>query len=667
MNELSTIQSALEQAARRQRLSRALRGLWFGLLIASTVWLATLVAFKVYPLPLITFAISGALGLACVVVGAVVGGWRKPTVTETARWVDVKQNLKERLSTALEVSQTPTDGEWKNLLVRDAAEHARGLDARQLLPFHLPKFARWALVLLAVAAGLGFVPEYRSKALQQKQADAAIIKDTGKQLAEVTRRAIENKPPTLEPTAKALEQVEELGAQLNKASLTKTEALKEISSVREKIEKEAKDLPPPPTKALEKAARENNAGSSSQSQDGLQKQMDALQKSLGAAAGNDPEKLDKMKSDMAKAQKMAANLPDKESPEGKAAREQLQQMMSSMAQQMESAGVSAENLEDALKALEQGNIDQFLKDMDVAANDLQKLSDMAKQLQAMQQQNAEQMGKDLAEQLKKGQTDAAQKTLAQMASQLKKGQMTKEQLDKMLSEVSKAVDPASEYGKVAQHLKDAVKQMQQCNNPGSSDGQKQQAKEGAAQSLADAQKELEKLAQQMADAQQLAETLAMLEKAQQAIASGKGWGQCKGAGFNPRPGNGRAGKASGVGTWTDDTGWTYYPKDVPQDPVDNSAIQRPDMDARGLTERDTSLNENLSPTKVKGQLDPKGQMPSVTLKGVSIKGQSKVQYEEAAAAAQKEAQSALNQDQVPRAYRGAVRDYFDDNLKNIQK
>ncbi len=50
----------------------------------------------------------------------------------------------------------------------------------------------------------------------------------------------------------------------------------------------------------------------------------------------------------------------------------------------------------------------------------------------------------------------------------------------------------------------------------------------------------------------------------------------------------------------------------------------------------------------------------LTLKGVSIKGQSKVQYQEAVTTAQSEAQSALSQDQVPRAYRGAVRDYFDD-------
>jgi hypothetical protein len=56
-------------------------------------------------------------------------------------------------------------------------------------------------------------------------------------------------------------------------------------------------------------------------------------------------------------------------------------------------------------------------------------------------------------------------------------------------------------------------------------------------------------------------------------------------------------------------------------------------------------------------------MPSITLKGVSIKGQSKVDYEEAAAAAQSDAQSALSQEKVPRAYQGAVKDYFDDLKK----
>ena len=53
----------------------------------------------------------------------------------------------------------------------------------------------------------------------------------------------------------------------------------------------------------------------------------------------------------------------------------------------------------------------------------------------------------------------------------------------------------------------------------------------------------------------------------------------------------------------------------------------------------------------------------ITLKGVSIKGTSTVAYEEAATAAQADAQSALSQEKVPRAYQGAVKDYFDDLKK----
>ena len=56
-------------------------------------------------------------------------------------------------------------------------------------------------------------------------------------------------------------------------------------------------------------------------------------------------------------------------------------------------------------------------------------------------------------------------------------------------------------------------------------------------------------------------------------------------------------------------------------------------------------------------------MPSITLRGVSIKGDSSVQFQEAVNAAQSDARNALNQDEVPRAYRDSVRNYFDD-LKN---
>jgi hypothetical protein len=235
-----------------------------------------------------------------------------------------------------------------------------------------------------------------------------------------------------------------------------------------------------------------------------------------------------------------------------------------------------------------------------------------------------------------------------MIDQLKQSNLTPDQLKQMLKEVSKAVDPAGQYGKVAQYLKDASKQLQQ--------GQKGEG----AQSLADAKKELDELMKQMADAQDLKATLEALEKAQMCVGYCESWGQCQGkGGFNPK--GGRAGR--GVGTWADeDSGWLYTPEITER--WDNTGVVRPDMDARGQTDRgDAQLADDLQSKKIRGQMSPGGSMPSITLKGVSIKGSSSVQYEEAVSSAQSEAQSALSQEKVPRAYQGAVRDYFDDLKK----
>jgi len=128
-------------------------------------------------------------------------------------------------------------------------------------------------------------------------------------------------------------------------------------------------------------------------------------------------------------------------------------------------------------------------------------------------------------------------------------------------------------------------------------------------------------------------------------------------GFKP---GGKPGR--GVGTWADEDGWIQTPEDTGL--WDNSGIERPDQDPRGVTDRgDGELPPGMTPTKVKGRFQPGSQMPSITLKGVSIKGTSQVQYEEAATAAQADAQSALSQEKVPRAYQGAVKDYFDDLKK----
>jgi hypothetical protein len=342
----------------------------------------------------------------------------------------------------------------------------------------------------------------------------------------------------------------------------------------------------------------------------------------------------------------------------------MAQALGDLAKDAGAAGASLGDLASALQALADGRMERFARDLDAATQDLQKLQQMAKAMRQLQEQAA-QLGKNLAEQLQKGQAQAAAETLQQMMEQLRQGNLTREQLDQIRRDLAQALDPAKDYGKVSELLEKAAAQCQGGN------------RSGAGESLAEAQAELRKLMEQMADAQSLNKALDALARAEQAIRSGKSWSdvqggrpcascsgqgcaECQGRGRGWNHGGGR--QPGGVGTWADEYGWTYF-EDTPASPVDNSGIQRPEFDPRGLTERPANLNPNLTPDKVKGQMSPGNPMPGITLKGVSIRGASNVRFEEAATAAQQEAQNALNQDQVPRAYQNAVRDYFDDLKK----
>jgi len=643
MSEIQIIETTLRRTAWRRRGQRAWRGLWQGFFAGAALWLLTFGIYKLLPLPEVALVSVASAALALVGIGFLVGWLRPLTLPETARWVDAKGHFKERLSTALEVARASEAGEWRQLVLADAAGRAREFDPRKSLPFRLPLLARWTLLFLFLAAGLGFVPEYRSKQYVQKKKEAEVIREVGRELTELTRRQLDTRPPVLETTQKALEQVQELAQQLARAQITRPEALRELASASEKMQEQLREMGRNPAlRRLDRAAR-TPGGAPNASRPELQKQLEALQNELGAQTGN-PEALEKMKQAVQDLQQAAAAMQQNSDPAAaEAAKEQMAQALANLSKQAEELGLDLPNLEDAIKALEGGQIDKFLKDLELAEVDLDKLAKMAKAMKDLKLQLVE-MGKDLAEQLEKGQALPALATLQKMIKQLQSANLTPEQLDQLMDEVARAVKPGSEYGKVGDFLKQAVEQMQQ-NRKGE-----------AAQSLASAAEEIRKLMEQMGDCENMMACLAALKTAQMCVGNCMGWQLCKSGRPGFRPGGA---PGSGVGTWGNDS---LSLDEMPNTGMwDNSGVERPDMDPRGHTDRgEGALSDALEPTKVKGQISPGGQMPAITLKGVSIKGQSKVQYQEAVTSAQSDAQSALSQDQVPRAYRGAVRDYFDD-------
>jgi hypothetical protein len=648
MQSIQTIEQLLDGLSKRRRLNRGLRSAGVGLLCGSLTALLAVIGYKLAPLPASIISWAILVGLVATVGGFLVGFWKRPSMLETARWVDELKCLQERISTAWEYRGLPQSNEWQTLVVNDAVRVLGTIEPRRLLPLRFPREARWGISLALIAAVLNFVPEYRSEAALKSEQEARSLVDAGRQLADLSKQQLEQRQPVLQPTEKALNEVMEFGEKLQQVSATRNEALRDLATLQEKLERQFQNLAEKPAlRTLEKAARAPSSGAGPTD---LQKRMDALKQALGKAAGQE-EAVDQLKSGLEKLKQSAQALPAGDSAEAKAAREKLADSLSDLAQQAKESGIPMASLDEAIDALRNAQTDFFVRDLNTALQELEKLQELGKNLQQLQQEMAK-VAKDLAEQLQLGQAKAAQSTLEKMIQQLRSGSLTAEQLQKLLEEVQSASTPAKEYGEVAEHLQRAAEKMAQCKQS----GDRPELRQGAAADLAKAAEELDKLLQQSADAEQLAAAMESLSRAQMSLSTGKQFGQCRGT----RPVFGKGGKpGKGVGTWADEEGWAQIPEQTQG--WDNSGIQQPELDSKGLTDRgEAEHNPALTPTKVRGQMSPGGSMQSITLKGVHIKGQSQVKFTETAAAAQAAAQNALNQDQVPKAYQQSVRDYFDD-------
>ncbi len=645
MSQFDYLKNVVRDVARRRRLLRAWGGLWQGLLLGASLWLVGTLIYKLFPVPLEISQWTGIVSVACVVATTLARGWKKEPAMKAAAWLDASLNLKERVSTALELGSQREASPWRDLVVLDASNQLKAKPAGHLLPFSLPHCSRYVLLLLTLAFAVGFAPEYRSKAHQQKEKGKEQVREVGKGLVEVVRKIPERKSPSLEKAQEALKAVGDLGAQLSRQPPAVQEALKELAKVGDRIRQEAKNLAQNPAlRNLEKMARSSAPGQTT-SPEQLQQQMEALQKQLGEKSPA-PEALQKLEQALQKAREAAAQMfaqGPAATPEQKQA---LSEALSNLSKQAQGLNVPLDGLEQAMESFQTAKIDQVLKNLEASDQDLSKMMELTKALQKMQQQ-AQAMGKTLSEQLERGQTAPAAETLRKMAKQLTSGTPSAEQLKKMEQELEKAIGPAKDYGKVSDQLQKALRELRQ--------GQKTES----GSSMQQAAKELDELQEQMAGMEDLQSALQALGKAQAGLGNGSGWSMAQRPGGSGKQG-GKPGK--GVGTWADESLWMEPPTEAEM--WDNSGVQRQDAEAKGLADRgEGKLPEGIVPTRLKGQMSPGGQMPSVTLRGVSLKGQSTVVIQEAVSAAQTEAESALSQDQVPRAYQNAVKEYFDDLKK----
>ncbi|MGV3757041.1 MAG: hypothetical protein ACO1QS_16800, partial [Verrucomicrobiota bacterium] len=362
MSEIHVIKETLTATARRRRWQRGWRGFWKGFMIAGAIWLAVLIAYKVLPMPEgVLFGLFFA-GWIAPLAGFLMGFSKAVSLEEAARWLDQEKQLKERLSTALEVSDSKKDSEWQRLLMTDAAAHIGQLNVAQMLPFNLPKAAKWSFILLIITAGLGLVPEYRTVEYRQKKQDQEVMKEVGERVASLTKRQMTNRPPTLENVKKALDETVELGQQLQKAKLTRDEALKNIAKVTDKLKEEARDLAKNPGLQRMQQAAKTSGQDQAPTPEQLQKQIDDMKDKLGEDPPSTKE-LDKLQSELEKMQSAASDMANKTGTEAEAAKQAMSQALSNLMKQAQAAGLDSAKLEEAMNALKAGKTDQVLKDL----------------------------------------------------------------------------------------------------------------------------------------------------------------------------------------------------------------------------------------------------------------------------------------------------------------
>jgi len=316
---------------------------------------------------------ADVLGLVILPI-CVCRGWFRPiSREEAARWVDQREGLKERLGTALELSRNQQTGPWWTLILRDAARHAASVDPRRLLPFRVPTFHKWVLVLLGLAAGLGFAPEYRSKAVLQSRQEKEMVRDAGRHLTELIHQSLARRPAATEKPSQTIEAAADLGQRMANGVLTRPDALKDLANIAEKLRQEMKNpADNPALKPVQEAARPSPQTGGKPSPE-TQKQMEGLQKALADKTGSgDP--IQDMKDELAKARQTGAGLAGQNSASAAKARQELGQQLANISQKLADLGQGMPELNEAIQALQNSQTDLFLKDIDVATVELDKSS-----------------------------------------------------------------------------------------------------------------------------------------------------------------------------------------------------------------------------------------------------------------------------------------------------
>ena len=342
------VRRQLRPLGRRLRVSDTLlfasRTLW----IAAAASTATALAGRLTPIAHLWLwaALPLMLWLLAVIGYAL---FRPLPPVRVARRVDLQLDLRERLSTALELHECEAHDPLSERQQADA-----GAVAGQLRPAMLPlRFDRqrlwWAVPPLILTALLLFViPNPQDRVLAEQRAVREALAEAADQLATLERQISEDQQLNAEDRERLLKELQTLQEQLRRNPGERQEALADLSAAEARLRQELDPNSDARRAALEQMARN----------------LEALS---GRPAGQRP--------DIGQAANQLEQLARQLEQLSEAERQQLAEQLAQQAAQMAASEPrAAQNLQNAANALRQGNTQQ-------AAEQLQQAAQQAREAQ----------------------------------------------------------------------------------------------------------------------------------------------------------------------------------------------------------------------------------------------------------------------------------------------
>lgn len=214
----------------------ALRGAAAGLALS----LILAILSRLFPLlPLSSLLLlSSIIVFLCATAAFGLSVLRSPSLLQTARLIDYRLSLRERLSTALEVhaGAVRTSPRMAAAQLADAVRVAAGIEPGQALPWRMPR-RELGIVLLLVAMLIAsfLVPNPMEAVWQQREAARQAVAEQVAELEALRVEIEDNQALSAEQREALLQELDELIRDLKEGNLSQEEAVARLSEAEQRL------------------------------------------------------------------------------------------------------------------------------------------------------------------------------------------------------------------------------------------------------------------------------------------------------------------------------------------------------------------------------------------------------------------------------------------------